>query len=167
MNTQDSPSSSAHAATHWPGIAVLTLGLGGLIPFVALALWAWIHPGTETAQKALVIQHAYAACILSFVGALHWAGAPAGQSRATEETGLLAAPAWRLMWGVTPSLVAWLAWVVPAEAQRGIWLAGGLGMALVFDLFTRAYWGWSRGFVYLRIVLSSVAILSLVATSLR
>ncbi|KPF68711.1 hypothetical protein IP84_08720 [beta proteobacterium AAP99] len=140
-------------------MAVLALGLSGLIPFAATAIYLFISPAGNTADTVLQIQHAYAACILSFVGALHWAGSP----RATDEAaGLLAAPWWRLTWGVIPSLWAWLAWVLPALSHRGMWLAAGLALALAFDWLTHTRWGWTRGFLYLRTVLSVVASICLV-----
>jgi hypothetical protein len=145
---------------------VLALGLGGLIPFVAAAAWVWTARDTAAAQTALAIQHAYAACILSFIGALHWAGASQGRIETDQSIGMLAAPAWRLVWGVIPSLWAWLAWVIPAQPSRGLWLAGGLLAALVFDWATAQRWGWSRGFLYLRTLLTTVAGISLLASTL-
>lgn len=144
---------------------VLALGLGGLIPFVASALWVWLTPDAAVAQTALTTQHAYAACILSFIGALHWAGASRSAAESDAGFGVLAAPAWRLVWGVMPSLWAWLAWVIPAQPNRGLWLTGGLLAALAFDWATAQRWGWSRGFLYLRTLLTTVASISLVMTT--
>jgi hypothetical protein len=166
----DNPA-QAHTSSSPSGFAslsrpVLALGLGGLIPFVAGALWVWVARETAGAQTALTIQHAYAACILSFVGALHWAGASQGASDTRQAFGTLAAPTWRLVWGVMPSLWAWLAWVVPAQPSRGFWLAAGLLAALAFDWATASRWGWSRGFLYLRTLLTAVASISLLASTL-
>jgi len=75
------------------------LGFGGLLPFVGLALTAFVdrHHGIVWAD-ALV---AYGAVILSFVGALHWGFAMA----------LPAMPqALRrncFVWSVVPALLAW------------------------------------------------------------
>jgi Protein of unknown function (DUF3429) len=85
-----------------------TLGHLGLLPFFALALLAWL-PDTAAfgkiaaarfVQLALV---AYAAVILSFLGAVHW-------GFALSTTGM-PHPLLRqsLVWGVIPSLLGWLA----------------------------------------------------------
>ncbi|HET7772595.1 MAG TPA: DUF3429 domain-containing protein [Burkholderiaceae bacterium] len=165
MNTPLSTHLTTRTADTRPSATVWLLGLGGLIPFVAAALWTYTTDDATSAQKALVIQHAYAACILSFVGALHWAGAP--QSGSDSSSAFSPAPAWRLIWGVLPSLVAWSAWMMPTEAARGLCLAGGLAAAWVFDWLTYRQWGWPRAFMYLRTLLTAVAAASLVVTAIR
>lgn len=83
------------------------LGLLGLLPFFALAALAWLPDHAEVghfraaqlAQRALV---AYAAVILSFLGAVHWGvvlAAPAAPRLARS----------LLTWGVIPALLGWLA----------------------------------------------------------
>jgi len=93
------------------------LGAGGLIPFVvlALALW-WPASGQQgTISHALA---GYGATIASFLGAIHWGLAMRDQS------GAGAGP---YLWGVTPSLLAWLALLLPP--------AGGLlGLAVLLVL---------------------------------
>lgn len=90
MNTPLNPALPRSAA--W-------LGFGGLLPFIGLALTAFVdqHHGIVWAD-ALV---AYGAVILSFVGALHWGFAMA----------LPAMPqALRrncFVWSVVPALIAW------------------------------------------------------------
>lgn len=79
------------------------LGAGGLIPFamLALALW-WPAFGQQGA-----ISHAlasYGATIASFLGAIHWGLAMRDHP---------AAGAGPYLWGVTPSLLAWLALLLP------------------------------------------------------
>jgi hypothetical protein len=98
------------------------LGAGGLIPFavLALALW-WPASGQQGA-----ISHAlasYGATIASFLGAIHWGLAMRDRS------GAGAGP---YLWGVTPSLLAWLALLLPpAEGLLG--LAVLLGVCLLVD----------------------------------
>lgn len=75
------------------------LGYGGLLPFIGLALVAWVdrHHGLVWAD-ALV---AYGAVILSFVGALHWGfamGLP-GMPQALRRNAFV--------WSVIPPLIAW------------------------------------------------------------
>lgn len=85
-----------------------TLGVLGLLPFFALALLAWLPNSTAIgalavvplAQLSLV---AYAATILSFLGAVHWGFVLS----ATAMPSTLARQS--LRWGVLPSLLGWLA----------------------------------------------------------
>jgi len=98
------------------------LGAGGLIPFVvlALALW-WPASGQQGA-----ISHAlagYCATIASFLGAIHWGLAMRDRS------GAGAGP---YLWGVTPSLLAWLALLLP-PAGGLLGLAVLLGVCLLVD----------------------------------
>jgi len=74
------------------------LGLGGLIPFLAGAVGVWTLPDL-TAAIAMTAQLAYGAVILTFVGAVHWGYAMHGDELR-----------WgRMVWSVTPALVAWIA----------------------------------------------------------
>lgn len=90
MNTPLNPTLPRSAA--W-------LGFGGLLPFIGLALTAFVdrHHGIVWAD-ALV---AYGAVILSFVGALHWGFAMAlpGMPQALRRN--------CFVWSVVPALVAW------------------------------------------------------------
>lgn len=81
----------------------LRLGYAGLLPFVAGALLVWLvdaeaHPYTVLALSA------YAGVIVSFLGGIHW-----GVAFRDGTPGLF-------VWGVVPSLVAWVATVMPADA---------------------------------------------------
>lgn len=93
-----------------PTVWAQTLGYGGLLPFMGLALASWLLPllYRNAAPTALL---AYGASILSFLGAIHWGFAMRGG--ATASTRLL-------VWGVLPSLVAWVALLLPLTA--GLWL---------------------------------------------
>ena len=103
------PSGSALPAT------AQRLGYAGLIPFVAGALLVWLvredaHPYVTLALSA------YAAVIVSFLGGIHW-GLAFRHS----------VPPLRLLgWGVAPSLVAWVAVIMPPSSGLVI-----LGAALV------------------------------------
>jgi len=100
-----------------PSALALGLGCGGLLPFVAGAALMWLAQGDAQtyAARALV---AYAALILSFLGGIHW-GLAMRQSPV---------PAQPLLWGVVPSLAAWPAVLMPAQA--GLVL---LGLLLVLS----------------------------------
>jgi len=107
--------SSPPAWAHW-------LGAAGLIPFavLALALW-WPASGQQGA-----ISHAlagYCATIASFLGAIHWGLAM------RDHPGAGAGP---YLWGVMPSLLAWLALLLPPTWGL-LALAVLLGLCLLVD----------------------------------
>ena len=91
-------------------IAVL-LGIAGLIPF--LAGLAVIVTDPTRAPVATTVMIDYGACILAFLGAVHWGFAlePGGivpEARLNNQ---------RLLFGVLPALVGWLALLVLSLAQ--------------------------------------------------
>ncbi len=75
------------------------LGYAGLIPFVALALSPHVLPAGARELSVIALM-AYAATITSFLGAIHWGLAM--RDAPTKNSVLF-------MWGVLPSLVAWMA----------------------------------------------------------
>lgn len=91
--------------------AALVLGFAGLVPFVAGSVIAFFagYPG---AILVLNLQMAYAAVILSFMGAVHW-----GLAMAQDDAGN-----WRrLGLAVLPALAGWAALMIP----------NGLGLVLL------------------------------------
>lgn len=100
------------------------LGHAGLIPFVLGAVLVWLvtpdaHPYAASALSA------YAAVIVSFLGGIHWGLVMRGLS--TDPT----APATpletsSLVWGITPSLLAWVGVLMPPHA--GLFI---LGLAII------------------------------------
>jgi hypothetical protein len=102
------------------------LGFAGLIPFAGLAGLSLF--GVAWAPGAIA---AYGATILAFLGAVHWGFA----LRALP--GEDHAGAARLVLGVVPSLLAWVALLLPTGA--GLWLlaAGILGTAAVETMAAR------------------------------
>ena len=125
------------------------LGPAGLIPFAALAIGIWAGmPGAGTALAA------YGATILAFLGAVHWGLALAAP--ATER----GADWGRLGLGVVPSLIAWVALLLP--------LPIGLGLLALAILGTAAAESWAaqaglvpRAYLGLRWLLSAGAAASL------
>ena len=102
-----------------PSAAARVLGLGGLLPCIAgaAALALLRQSGLQAwAGTALV---AYGALIASFLGGIHWGLAMSGH----EPVGL------RLGWGVAPSLLAWIALLLPVS----------LGLLLVAALLVVCY----------------------------
>ena len=81
------------------------LGHLGLLPFVLGALLVWVVNAQAHPYATLALA-AYAAVIVSFLGGIHWGLA----------LRLSAPPASLFIWGVVPSLVAWLAVMMPASA---------------------------------------------------
>ena len=93
------------ASAPLPDAATLRLGYAGLLPFVMGAALLWIVRPDAHPYVALSLS-AYAGVIISFLGGIHWG------------LGFRAQPAERMrfVWGVVPSLVAWLAVMMPASA---------------------------------------------------
>ena len=97
-----------------PSLWARRLGFCGLIPFVILAAALWVErPGDwPLARMALL---GYGATITSFLGAIHWGlvmrDGPAQSARS-------------LLWGVVPSLLAWMALLLGHAA--GLLLIAGL-----------------------------------------
>lgn len=94
------------------------LGFTGLLPFLAAAV-AVRFPALPVPATAALI--AYGAVILSFLGGIRWGlamGAPD--------------PAWWLGISVLPSLLGWIALLLPAAAGL-VLLAGGFVAMLLAD----------------------------------
>ena len=102
-----------------------TLGYAGLIPFVGLAVLTGIYGDTEMAATFAQYNLMYALCIVSFLGAVHWglAISIANQEQPVYLAGLDQAEfeTRSFIWGVTPSLLAWLAGVF-SPAQYTLWI---------------------------------------------
>ena len=133
--------------TRW----VQGLGYGGLIPFVALALAVCLLDPADRARSFSALL-GYGATILSFLGAIHWGLAMREVSG--QPTG------W-LVWGVTPSLLAWVALLLNPAA--GLWLiAAGLWACFLVDRMVYPKFG-ARAWLPMRLVLTMVASLSCIA----
>jgi len=107
----NAPAANAPPAwAHW-------LGAAGLIPFavLALALW-WPALGHQAFSSHALAS--YGATIASFLGAIHWGLAMRDQPGTDAEP---------YLWGVVPSLLAWLALLLPPT-----W--GLLGLAMLLGL---------------------------------
>lgn len=130
----------------------LYLGFSGAIPFCGLAVMAFISP--ENLPLIVHAQQAYGACILSFLGAIHWGFALAKMSELK--------PDWRTLgYSVTPSLIAWLALL--AKPVPGLTtLCIGLAIALSRDLSTPYFPAW---YYALRKALSTLAVSSIGLTA--
>jgi hypothetical protein len=118
------------------------LGYGGIVPFVILAMLLWLvdaelHPFIALSMAG------YGAVIVSFLGGIHWG---IGFRNAIT---MHNAPPVHFVWGVMPSLLAWVAVMMPAFAglpllgavligcylmDRHTWPAAGLGQWLTLRL---------------------------------
>lgn len=101
------------------------LGLAGLLPFAAHALFSWLSPPSEMIG-VLRSQAHYAAAILTFLGALHWGVTIASPSIVDGRA------VTRLLWSVLPSIYAWIVTLYPADVSLPL-LFGGLLVALGVD----------------------------------
>jgi len=99
-----------------PNAMAERLGYAGLLPFVLGALLVWLVR-EEAHPYATLALAAYGALIASFLGGIHW-GLAFRQSQP---------PTRWLVWGVVPSLVAWVAVIMPPSA--GLVIIGVLLLA--------------------------------------
>lgn len=135
-------------ALAFPSPAARILGLAGLLPFIAgaAALAVLDAPGLRAwAGTALA---AYGALIATFLGGIHWGLA----MRDVRPSGP------QLGWGVAPSLIAWVALLLPVGPGL-LLLAGLLAACYAVDRQLYASAGLS-GWLGLRLQLSCVAVLS-------
>ena len=132
------------------------LGVGGLIPFVALSGSA---PFLAGAQKtwAVFALGAYAAAILSFLGGIQW-GLTIGSDLRNGRDDTLAG---RLALSVVPSLIGWAALLVPGPANL-VLLAVGFAFVLYIDVEAARAGKAPAWYPRLRWPLSLVVITSLV-----
>ena len=122
------------------------LGYAGLIPFFAAAI------GHSAGLPTRPLGLAYAAVILSFLGGIQWG------------TALLApvdygARSRRFVASVMPSLMAWVALILPSPFAQAL-LLGGFGGQWLYDQKHALESNWPPGFVELRTHLTLGAILA-------
>ena len=112
---------------------------------------------TSCYTKSVLIkkgQLAYGAVILSFLGGVRWGKLVTPGSPIQSTWG-------QYSWSVTPSLIAWPALMIPSLPISSLVVASGLGLSGYLDIKQSGYASWFKG---LRIVLTTVAILSLLST---
>jgi hypothetical protein len=143
------PTTKAMPPSRW----ATRLGYAGLLPFVALALATWMLPHSRQAQSGFALL-AYAATVASFLGAIHW-GFGMREQRAPRP-GLF-------LWGVFPSLVAWVALLLPLSLGF-LTLALLLGICLAVDWRSYPAYGLSE-WLTMRLHLTMVAVICLLAVS--
>lgn len=109
-------------ATAGPSIGARRLGLGGLIPFVALAAALWLVPAADRPLAGIALL-GYGASIVSFLGGIHW-------GLAMREGPAPSMPS--LLWGVLPSLLGWAALLL-GQAQGLLLMTALLWACLAVD----------------------------------
>lgn len=122
----------------------IVYGFGGVIPFLFPPLYftvASYSPFLATTQLV------YGASILAFIGGVKWGSAVAKGDISYEQIG----------WSTVPSLVSWIALLVP-EPIGFLCVSSGLVGALYMDLTSSKYPPW---FNALRYSLTGVAVTSL------
>lgn len=155
-------------------VPAIALGLSGLIPFLACGAGALLLPD-EWARRSLFSLTTYAACILSFLGAVHW-GFALGAGSAVPPGGFRAVPMQpssvlyaRLGLGVLPALVAWIALLVAffglPSAALGT-LAAGFIATIIVETHANQRGLLPPGYIWLRWLLSGVVIVVLVIVAL-
>lgn len=132
------------------------LGLGGLVPFVSLALASWLT-GADQDSRLVVAQLGYGAVILSFIGALHWGAALAAPAM-TPRAAMIA-----LGWSVVPALAGWAALLVGPGWGLPL-LTGAFVAALAVDWVVYRRYEFAGWFLGLRALLTAIAVVSLLAT---
>lgn len=88
------------------GVLIQRLGYAGLIPFASLALLMWIVTPEANPLVAIALT-SYAATICAFLGGIHW-GIGLRHNAPSRKL--------HMVWGVVPSLVAWIGVMMPAYA---------------------------------------------------
>jgi hypothetical protein len=148
--TLKKPFSTTDSQQSAPSLLARRLGYAGLLPFVLLAALLWTVRADLQGFVAIALV-AYGAVIASFLGGVHWG--IAAQLPPDDA-------AFHYVWGVAPSLTAWVAVVMPAYA--GLPLLG-LILAACYVVDRRSYprVGWSA-WLPMRLQLTAVAVLSCV-----
>lgn len=90
-----------------PNPVALRLGYLGLVPFVLGALLALLIRNEQAYEFVVQGLAGYAALVISFLGGIHWGlGMRANVPSPTP-----------FAWGVAPSILAWIALLMPAHAS--------------------------------------------------
>lgn len=131
-----------------PAFFASTLGYLGLLPFVIPTLLL-VYDGPHTALWLHFLM-TYAAVILSFVGALHWAFAM------TLADLTLNQKRWGFAWSIIPALVAWVALLI-ASFDGMLVMAAFFAGNFMQDAYLAKSVGMPSWYMRLRFHLSFVA----------
>ncbi len=140
--------------------AALLLGIAGLIPFVACGLAAVAASTDARTGHAMLALIGYGAVILAFLGGVHWGFVleqPAGAAPRRDTA--------RLVLGVIPSLIGWLALMTPFLAGESAGLAiliAGFVATIVTEWRLHLSGLMPPGYMWLRWGLTIVVLLTLI-----
>ncbi|GAN53342.1 hypothetical protein Tasa_009_137 [Tanticharoenia sakaeratensis NBRC 103193] len=143
------------------------LGLGGLVPFVLIALAMLLFGSFKPVPHLGAAMLAYGGAILSFLGAVHWGLAL--EQKAIVVPGAARIDSLRLLLGVCPSLVAWIAVYIGTthDFRVGV-LIEIMGFIATYAVERTAGKSGAlpAGYLRLRMVLTTIVCLSLAASLL-
>jgi hypothetical protein len=142
--------SSRYSAAQPDSRLVFWLGYAGLLPFCIPAGLIWLA-NPEWSPFLATVLAAYATAIASFLGGIHW-----GIAWLTDGAISRAGSNLHLGWGVTPSLLAWPALLLPPHAAL-LLLGAVLAACYAVDLKTYPAAGLSR-WLPMRLKLTCVAV---------
>jgi hypothetical protein len=130
------------------------LGYSGLIPFVTFSIGSWLP--LPYSPYAIQIQIAYAAIILSFMGAIHWGVAMTSVDEQRSKYFIAS---------VIPALTAWLA-LLMNEIPALVTLLAGFIVLIGFDWAVEKSQGLPDWYVPMRNILTFIVVLCLLGTLL-
>jgi len=139
-------------------ISIFLLGFGGTIPFFVPAALVYLNPDHLEIWQSLLWN--YGAVILSFVGALHWAFAMFAKDLSERDQTI------SYIWSVIPALVAWVAISIDCPAITPWMLVLGFIAQLIQDWRLSFKISFPHWFIPLRIQLTTVAVISLLASGI-
>ncbi len=131
-----------------------TLGYAGLIPFIVFSIGSWLSLPMITDATYILI--AYAAIILSFMGAIHW-GVAMANSEPNNTRYFIAS--------VIPALSAWLALLIP-QSYAIILLMIGFITLIIYDWSVEKSQRLPDWYIPLRNKLTTVVVICLMVTLL-
>ncbi len=144
-----------------PPVAI-ALGIAGLIPFIGCG-WGTLALPAPDSERFLTALLGYGAVILAFLGAVHWGfvlETPDPEGAATRAIDRV-----RLVLGVVPALIAWVALLMPLlpspEAGLAVLIVGHLA-TVVTEAQLRRRGLMPPGYMWLRWGLSIVVVVVLV-----
>jgi len=140
----------------WPELVphLRWLGYGGLVPFAAFGLGAWLLSTETLRHLSLLMLRVYGLSIVSFIGAISWGLAISVPDLDQDERKSL------LYWSVVPSLLACTSFLLPSSGGC-LTLAVIAALALAVDLRTAVRLSLPSDWRMLRLHLSIGAILAL------
>ncbi len=147
-------------------LLAIVLGIAGLIPFVVCGLGALsVDPSSAAQMMGALI--GYGAVILSFLGGVHWGFALTGDTpEPPPGRGFITPQRARLVLGVVPSLIGWLALLLQLTllswTALAVLIAGFIATIVVEHQASRRMYIPQAGYIWLRWGLTVVVVAMLV-----